>query len=271
MNRELERAVQWYPGHMVAAMRKMAGYLKLIDIVIEVVDARVPRSGTNPMLDALTGTRPRLTILNHDDVADPHITRAWLEWYEQHKRTAMAATGNQQQSVGRIAREISMLAGRASKTGTKRAIVIGLPNSGKSSIINGLLKRAAAKTEDRAGVTRQLQWFKLAQGVELMDTPGILVPKIDTQTAQWKLALCSAVPRDRYDPEEIAAAFHNWAQLHGHEGVPSLEAFAKARGFMRKGGEADYHNAAQSFIRAYNEGAFGRISLERPDDDAEAA
>lgn len=266
MNRELERAVQWYPGHMVAAMRKMAGYLKLIDIVIEVVDARVPRSGANPMLDALVGARPRLTILNHEDGADPHLTRAWIEWYAARGRDAMPAVGREQQSVTRIAREISMLAGKASKTGTKRAIVIGLPNSGKSSIINGLLKRAAAKTEDRAGVTRQLQWFKLAPGVELMDTPGILVPKIDTSSAQWKLALCSAVPRDRYDPEEVATAFHAWAQREGKTAVPSLQEFAAARGFMRKGGEADYHNAAQSYIRAFNDGTFGRITLEVPDD-----
>jgi ribosome biogenesis GTPase A len=145
--------------------------------------------------------------------------------------------------------------------------VVGLPNSGKSSIINGLLRRSAAKTEDRAGVTRQLQWFKLAPGIELMDTPGILVPKIAGKDAQWKLAISGAVPRERYDPEQVAVAFHRWlTACRPKTRVPDLEAFAAARGFMRRGGEADYHNAAQSYIAALNDGTFGRISFEAPND-----
>ncbi len=251
---------------MVRAMRKMGEYLKLIDIVIEVIDARAPRSDANPMLDALIGSRRRLTILNREDLADPATTNAWVERLRERGRHVIAVEGRQQQSVGRILSEVLRLA--RDGTGVLRTIVVGLPNSGKSSIINGLLKRAAARTEDRAGVTRQLQWFKLAPGIELMDTPGILVPKIATADSQWKLALVGAVPRERYDPEEVSTHFYRWlvTRASGRTATPDLETFARARGFARRGGEIDYHNAAQSYIRAFNDGTFGRISLEAPDE-----
>jgi ribosome biogenesis GTPase A len=172
-----------------------------------------------------------------------------------------------QQSVSRVTRALA----HTSKT-IARAMVVGLPNSGKSSIINGLLRRTAAKTEDRAGVTRQLRWFRVSGRLELMDTPGILVPKIPNPQAQWKLALIGAVPRDRYDPEEVAVRFHRWlmAKTNEKSAVPDLEAFASSRGFVRRGGEVDYHNAARSYISAFNEGIFGRLSLESPDDEDRA-
>ncbi|MGC1380950.1 MAG: GTPase, partial [Candidatus Baltobacteraceae bacterium] len=175
-------------------------------------------------------------------------------------------------SVARVGTAIAHSpAGRKRARGIARAMVVGIPNSGKSSIINALVGRSAAKTEDRAGVTRQLQWFRLSRDVELMDTPGVLPPKIGGSASQWKLALCGAVPRALYDPAEVAEAFYRWlVGRHPRTNVPSLQAFAAARGFMRRGGEVDYHNAAQSYIRAFNEGAFGRISLESPD-DVEAA
>lgn len=262
MNADLDRAVQWYPGHMVRAMRDIGERLKLIDLVIEVADARVARSGRNPLLDTLIGTRKRLLILNRDDLADPAITQRWIEHYGTLGLLCTASDGRAQPSVRRAAAMVTELA--AGMRGTVRAIVIGLPNSGKSSVINGLLRRAAAKTEDRAGVTRQLQWFRMSGNVELMDSPGILVPKIPDAQAQWKLALSTAVPRERYDPEEVAERFYDWARERGDERVPSLEAFGRSRGFMRRGGEIDMHNAAQSYISAFNEGNFGRISLEEP-------
>ena len=262
MDADLERAVQWYPGHMVRAMRDIGERLKLIDLVIEVTDARVARSGRNPLLDRLIGTRKRLLVLNRDDLADPQITKRWIEHYRSLDLPCTAADGRAQPSVRRAAAMVAELA--ADMRGTVRTIVLGLPNSGKSSIINGLLRRAAAKTEDRAGVTRQLQWFRMNGKVEIMDSPGILVPKIPDAQAQWKLALATAVPRERYDPQEVATRFYEWAQERGDERVPSLEAFGRARGFMRRGGEIDLHNASQSYISAFNEGNFGRISLEEP-------
>ena len=252
---------------MVRAMRKIGEHLKLIDIVVEVIDARVPLSGANPMLDELAKNRERLVVLNREDLADPFATKAWLAHFAALGRDAMAIEGRQQQSVQRLARAIQALA-KDSK-GTSRAIIVGVPNSGKSSLINGLLKRAAAKTEDRAGVTRQLQWFRLSPGVELMDSPGILVPKIATKDAQWKLAITGAVPRERYDPEEVVIHFHRWLveRTGGKTTVPNLEEFAQARGFVRRGAEIDYHNAAQSYVRAFNDGTFGRITLDLPNED----
>jgi ribosome biogenesis GTPase A len=262
---KLEKVVQWYPGHMVRAMRRIGDYLKLIDIVVEVVDARVARSGRNPLLDRLIGERARLLVLGREDLADPAITKAWLATFDAAGRRALAADGRAARSVSRIAHAMAELAGNA--RGMSRAIIVGLPNSGKSSIINALLRRTAAKTEDRAGVTRQLQWFRLAPNIELMDTPGILVPKIADADAQWKLALTGAVPRAHYDPEEIVERFTRWnAHRDPESTIPDLQAYAAARGFMRKGGEADLHNAARSYVSTFNDGVFGRISLEAPGD-----
>jgi ribosome biogenesis GTPase A len=264
LNGDLERAVQWYPGHMVRAMRKLREHLKLVDVVIEAIDARAPRSDANPMLDDLVAHKDRLIVLTREDLADARITASWIVAFTEHGRTALAVEARSQQSVGRIARALKGIGARHA-----RAIVVGVPNSGKSSIINGLLRRAAAKTEDRAGVTLQLRWFRVSDTLELMDTPGILVPKIESPESQWRLALIGAVPRDRYDPEEVAIRFHRWLArvTSGRTTVPNLESFAATRGFARRGSEVDYHNAAQSYIAAFNEGTFGRISLESPGDE----
>jgi ribosome biogenesis GTPase A len=261
---DLERVIQWYPGHMVRAMRKIGDYLSLIDVVVEVIDARVPRSGRNPRLDQMTAHRDRVIVLNRADLADPQITKDWVAHFAATGIEAVATDGRAQPSVARVATAMRHLS--KGKRGTARALVIGIPNSGKSSIINGLLKRSAAKTENKAGVTRQLQWFRLKPNIELMDTPGILVPKIATKAAQWMLAITGAVPRTHYEPEEVANAFYKWAHAHNPQAtVPDLESFASTR-FSRRGGEIDYHNAAQSYIRTLNEGTFGRFSFESPHD-----
>jgi ribosome biogenesis GTPase A len=262
-------SIHWYPGHMARAMRKISEYLSLIDIVVEVVDARVVRSGRNPALDRLAGKRSRLLVLDRNDLADPHATKAWLNAFERGGIETLAVDGRSQQSAGRVRAALVRLA--QARKGVSRALVVGIPNSGKSSIINALLRRAAAKTEDRAGVTRQLQWFRLPPNVELMDTPGILVPKIASKASQWKLAICGAVPRERYDPEEVVRAFESWAtDYYPSRKIPSLDDFAAARGFVRRGGNVDHHNAAQSYVRAFNDGTLGRISFETPEERDDA-
>lgn len=262
--REFEQVVQWYPGHMAAAMRRMSEQMKLIDIVIEVVDGRVPQIGTNPMLDALAGKRPRMLVMTRDDLCDPPQTARWLKFFESKRKRSVVVNATEQGSVNKASYYLSQIA--ASGRGTQRAMVVGIPNSGKSSVINALLRRTAARTEDRAGVTRALQWFRVGPNLELMDTPGILVPKISSPDAQWKLALVGAVPRERYDPEDVARRFHKWLAeaTNNRTRVPDLETFAATRGFKRRGGETDLHNAAQSYISSFNEGKFGRITLEPP-------
>lgn len=269
---EFERVIQWYPGHMAAAMRRIGEYMKLIDILIEVVDARVPQSGANPMLDVMAAKRPRLLMLSREDLADPVQTAAWIRHFEAAHKRAVSVNGLEQSSVSKANVYLEQVAGDS--RAPQRVMVAGLPNSGKSSIINSLLRRSAARTEDRAGVTRALQWFRVGANLELMDTPGILVPKISTAEAQWKLALVGAVPRERYDPEDVAVRFHRWLveRTKGRTNVPDLESFSRSRGFMRKGGEVDYHNAAQSYIKDFNQGKFGRITLEpAPHVDAKTA
>jgi ribosome biogenesis GTPase A len=264
-----EHLINWYPGHMARAMRRIGDYLSSIDIVVEVVDARIARSGRNPALGALIGRRAHIVVLDRDDLADANVTQAWIAALQGAARSVIAVDGRKARSVARIGTAIRRVA--QGRRGVSRAIVVGIPNSGKSSIINALLRRTAAKTENRAGVTRALQWFRLAPNVELMDTPGILVPKIASDDAQWKLAVCGAVPRERYDPEGIARAFGHWVSARSlRMDVPELDGFAASRGFVRRGGQIDYHNAAQSYVRALSGGEFGRFSFEAPD-DAEAA
>lgn len=271
-DREFEQTVQWYPGHMAAAMRRMDEQMKLIDIVIEVVDARVPQIGANPMLDVLAGKRPRLRVLSREDLADPVQTGRWLKFFEIKNIKTVAVNAMEQGSVSRANYYLTQIAQQTKST--QRAMIVGVPNSGKSSVINAMLRRTVARAEDRAGVTRALQWFRLGPMLELMDTPGILVPKISSPDAQWKLALVGAVPRERYDPQDVAARFHKWLMelTQKRTRVPDLETFAGSRGFKRKGGETDYHNAAQSYIKDFNDGKFGRITLEpAPQNDAKSA
>lgn len=264
--------MQWYPGHMAQAMRRIREYLRVVDVVVEAIDARIARSGRNAVLDDLIGSRPHVVALDREDLADPKITRAWLHDLSSHEVTGVAVDGRRAPSVARLNRAIADVSSRAA--GSKRVarvMIVGLPNSGKSSILNALLRRSAAKTENRAGVTRQLQWFRLSPKVEVLDTPGVLPPKIRTAESQWKLALCGAVPQNRYDPAEVVTAFHRWAVERSPDSrVPDLHSFGTRRGLLRSGGQLDEHNAALAYIRAFNEGRFGRISLEAPI-DAEAA
>lgn len=262
---EYESVIQWYPGHMATAMRKLDENMKLIDVVIEVIDARIGSSGSNAALVGLVGRRQRLVVMSRDDLADPNVTKAWLNWFAAKNIQAAAVNAKNQGSFTNLVFYLTKLA-TAAKSHTARAMVVGIPNAGKSKVINGLLRREAARVEDRAGVTRAPQWFRVGPSLELVDTPGILVPKIETTDAQWMLAMCGAIPRERFDPEEVVARFVEWTQakktLPQRKMIPDLEAFATARHMRRQGGELDLHNAALAYIKDLNQGKFGRISFE---------
>lgn len=262
MNEDLQRAVQWFPGHMVRTMRLLAERIALVDVVIDAIDARVIASGGNPLLDEITARRERITVFTRNDLADPNVTAAWLERYREQGRRAYAIDARDKRGITMLR---DLLTSISKPLGTARVMIVGIPNAGKSSIINALIKRSAARAENRAGVTRTLQWFRVNPKLELLDTPGVLVPKIATPQAQWKLALVGAVPRERYDPFEVCSRFAEWcATTLGRTDVPDVETFARARGLLAKGGRIDEHNASLAYLTAFNEGSFARISLEHP-------
>lgn len=255
-----EATIQWYPGHMARAMRRLTEDMRAIDVVIEVADARVPEAGTNPALAHVAGNRPRLLVLTREQLAEPALTAAWLASFRTAGRAALAIDAKDRAGAARLRGALETLAaGRRSA----RAIVLGIPNAGKSTAINAIAGRNVARAEDRAGVTRARQWIRVGP-LEVMDTAGILVPKIDTPEKQWKLALVGAVPRARFDAEDVVARFVRWYAERGDGDVPDLETFAQSRGFVRRGTILDTHNAAWAYIKDWGEAKFGRMTLEAP-------
>lgn len=263
-----ERVIQWYPGHMAAAMREMERRASLIDIFVEVIDARIIRAGANPELAQIVGRKPRLTVFTRDDLADATITKSWLDWFGSRHSRAVAVNARDPNSYAQATFYLTQLLGSARTRGVARAMVVGIPNSGKSRVVNGLLRRTVAKVEDKAGVTRAPQWFRVGPNLEMMDTPGILVPKVESMVAQWMLAICGAIPNDKFSPENVVHSFVDW--MHNNRGrtVPDLEGFATIRRMLRTGGELELHNAALAYIKDFNEGKFGRVSFDMPSSEA---
>ncbi len=274
MSRALDRDIEgesaeriaWYPGHMATALRRIAEDLRMIDAVIEMADARVPLAGTNPALARLTGSRPHLLVLSRAQLADRALTQAWLAFYAARGIQALAVDAKSGGGVARLREALDTLAcGRKST----RAIVLGIPNAGKSTAINALAGRNVARTEDRAGVTRARQWFRVG-ALEIMDTAGILPPKIEAAADQWKLALVGAVPRARFDPEDVVGRFYRWYlethKTQANAALPDLATFTQSRGFIRRSTIPDVHNAAWAYLREWGAGKFGPMTLEAPPD-----
>jgi ribosome biogenesis GTPase A len=257
-----EATIQWYPGHMARAMRRIAEDMQAIDVVVEVTDGRTPLAGTNPILAKIAGKRPRILVLTREHLADPVQTAAWIAYYAAQGREALAIDAKNRLGVVRLRGALERIAAQTKRRGA-RAIVLGIPNAGKSTAINAIAGRNVARAEDRAGVTRSRQWFRVGDSLEIMDTAGILVPKIDTAESQWKLAFVGAVPRARFDAEDVVTRFHRWlVEREPKTEVPDLETFAQSRGFVRRGTVLDTHNAAWSYMKDWSDGKFGRMTLE---------
>ena len=279
--------IQWFPGHMTKARRMITENTKFVDVVCEVIDARIPVSSRNPDLDSLVGDKPRLIIMNRVDQADPAATKKWVEYFRSNGNGVLETDSKSGKGVNAFTNAINALlkdkiAANAAKGQAGKAIrvmVVGIPNVGKSSFINRVCKRKAAVASDRPGVTKGKQWITVTRGLELLDTPGILWPKFEDQTVGENLAFTGAVRDEILDTESLAAnlmttlcerypsrvedryKFSPDTSLNGFE---LLEAAARKRGFLISGGEYDIGRMAVVLLDEFRGGKLGRITLESP-------
>ena len=284
------QTIQWFPGHMAKTRRLITENLSQVDIVIELLDARIPQSSQNPEIDTLTGSKPKLTLLTKASLADAGATKLWVEEYSRKNHCRALAvdtvTGEGVKAIAPAIREIlaEKLKRYADKgmSGRKiRAMIVGIPNVGKSSLVNRLGGGKKAKVEDRPGVTLTKQWVTTNIGIELLDMPGVLWPKFDDRTTGENLAFTGAIRDAILDTEELAANLcarlyltvpHlfcaryklNPNELCGAKPYELLEAVAKKRGFLISGGELNTERAADIVLDEFREAKIGRITLELP-------
>jgi len=284
--------IQWFPGHMAKARRQIEEKLKLIDIVIELLDARIPLSSRNPMVDDILAGKRRLVVLNKVDLADPKITDEWVRYFGDLGLQALpidSASGKNVQMIITRSKQIlqDKIEAQIKKGITPRAIrglIVGIPNVGKSTLINRLAGRSIAQTGDRPGVTKGQQWIKVGKEMELLDTPGILWPKFEDELVGLRLAATGAIKEEILNVEDVAfyavkalinqyeAAIKEryaiqYEQLdldNPHEIVEIMEAIGRKRGCLQSGGTVDLEKASLAILRDLRSGKLGRISLEQP-------
>ena len=281
--------IQWFPGHMTKAQRMIEENIKMVDAVCEILDARIPRSSRNPDIDRLAAGKPRLVILNRTDLADPVMTARWRKYFEQQgmailETDAKSGKGvaNFAPAVRRLLRDkISEYEAKGQVGRTLRVMILGIPNVGKSTFINKVAGRKAAIAGDKPGVTRGKQWINIDSGLDLLDTPGILWPKFDSQEVGEMLAITNAIKADVLDKETLGANFilrlsrlypqalKDRYKIEAQEdmnGFELLELAAKKRGFLVSRGEYDIERMANTLLGEYHDGKLGRLTLEAPDE-----
>lgn len=291
--------IQWFPGHMAKTRRIMKSNLKLVDVVVEIIDARIPYSSRNPEMDYLVGGKPRLILLNKADSADETVTSMWIDYFKRSGVTALATDCRSGKNVSKFHSLLNeMMADKIAEWDAKgmkgrpiRIMIVGIPNVGKSSFINRLAGSKRTKVEDRPGVTRGKQWVNLDVNLELLDMPGVLWPKFEEKIVGERLAFTGAVKDDIMDMEYLACRFleflnENYPQLITNrygvttDDIPSnddetmgcvqgyeiLERIGRKRGFLISGGEINTERAAITVLDEFRSGTIGKISLEKPND-----
>ena len=280
--------VQWFPGHMTKARKIITENLKLVDAVIELLDARIPYSSANPMLQEIISGKPRVVALNKADLADPVITRKWVDYFTQQGIKAvsidsMTGKGTKQlvQAVEDMAREKTekLLSKGVIKPRAARVMILGIPNVGKSSLINRLAGAVKAKAADKPGITRAKQWIRIGKNLELLDTPGILWPKFEDMTVGLKLAFTGAINDEAIDREQVVAVFlETMAKLYPErlreryklidelpeQPMELLEMVGRKRGCLVKGGAVDLDKAQRIVFTDFRSGKLGVVSLDVP-------
>lgn len=280
------RNIQWFPGHMTRTRRKIQESLKLVDAAVEIVDARIPMSSRNPEMDSLTAGKPRLVILNKADLADESATKQWIAYFRSKGMAALAVdckSGRGCNQFHSTLRELLIeLVTKWESKGANRAIramIVGIPNVGKSSFINRMNRGGKAKVEDRPGVTRQNQWFVIEGGTQLLDTPGVLWPKFEDQMVAMRLAFTGAINDQVLDLEEMACELlgvlrrdypsllierYKLSEPLNENNWELLRDIGRKRGMLVSGGEINTERAAITILDEYRGGKLGRITLERP-------
>ncbi|WP_417900573.1 ribosome biogenesis GTPase YlqF [Bacillus haimaensis] len=280
--------IQWFPGHMAKARRQVTEKLKLIDIVYELVDARIPVSSRNPMIDEIVANKPRIILLNKADMADARITKQWLEYFNLKGETTKAIaidsqTGKGLQQISSLSKELlkekfDKMQSRGIRPRAIRALIVGIPNVGKSTLINRLAKKNIAQTGDRPGVTKAQQWVKVGKELELLDTPGILWPKFEDQMVGYRLATTGAIKDTIINLQDIAVFALRFLTEHypdrlreryALEEIPEdivdlFDAIGSKRGCMMSGGHVDYDKTAELVIREIRQEKLGKLSFEAP-------
>ena len=281
--------IQWFPGHMTKAQRMIEENLSMVDAVCEILDARIPYSSRNPDIDRLAGDKPRLIILNRVDLADPQMTARWRKYFESRGLANMETDAKSGKGVGSFAPAVRrLLKDKLAAYEAKgqvgrplRVMILGIPNVGKSTFINRVAGRKAAIAGDKPGVTRGKQWINIDQGLDLLDTPGILWPKFDSQEVGEMLAITNAIKADVLDKETLGANFmlrlrelypkaieerYKFVPDPDMNGFELLEQAAKKRGFLVSRGEYDIERMANTLLGEYHDGKLGRLTLEAPPD-----
>lgn len=272
-------SIQWFPGHMQKARRQMEEQLKLVDIIIELRDARIPNASANPILQQLAPNKPRLIILNKADLADEDVNKGWLKSFE-HCLLLNSTSDNLSKIVVNEVKEIlkdklEKAKARGIRKKVLRAMVVGIPNVGKSTFINNIVKKKATKVENRPGVTRSLQWIKINEDVELLDTPGVLWPKFDNQEDAKLLALVGSINDDVINDLNELVNFGLKYLVNNYPGLLNkrydideskddlLNQIAKAKSWLSKDNEIDEAKAIASVLKDIRSGAIGRITWQK--------
>ncbi|MER2027584.1 MAG: ribosome biogenesis GTPase YlqF [Solibacillus sp.] len=276
--------IQWFPGHMAKARRQVSESLKLVDIIFELVDARLPLSSRNPMIDEVIHQKPRLLVLNKQDMADEQETRRWIQYFADRGFKAVAINsleGKGLQAVTKAAQEIladkwERMKSKGMKPRAIRAMIVGIPNVGKSTLINRLAKKNLAKTGNMPGVTKAQQWIKVGKEIELLDTPGILWPKFEDQEVGYKLALTGAIKDTIMNMEDLAVYGLRFLETHyptrmeerykissvSEELVETFDAIGKLRRVFGQGGEIDYDQVSVLVVRDIREQNLGKLTFD---------
>lgn len=288
MNDSQKQTVQWFPGHMAKTRRLIKESLPFVDLVTEIVDARIPYSSSNPELDEMIGNKPRIVLLSKCDVADEKATAAWIEHYKKRGMYAIPVdcrSGKGLNAYLPLVRKVlkdkiqrNTEKGMAGKP--LRVMVVGIPNTGKSSFINKMAGRNRAKVADKPGVTRSNSWFAVGSGIELLDTPGVLWPKFEDKAVGDKLAFIGSVKDEILDTETLALRLINVLKngycdriserfkitdFEDKEDYEILEMIGRKRGMLISGGEIDYERASVMLLDEYRAGKLGRLTLDFPE------